>query len=82
MSPPIPILVSAPAASHAGRILAGAKAMLLGGIVALVRWQCTARERDQLAALCDGNGGDETLEDVGLSRADVMAELRKPRWRR
>jgi uncharacterized protein YjiS (DUF1127 family) len=35
------------------------------------------RERRQMAELCDA-----TLRDLGLSRADVSAELEKPVWRR
>ena len=35
------------------------------------------RERQQMAELCDA-----TLRDLGLSRADVWAELHKPGWRR
>ncbi|MEK9971123.1 MAG: DUF1127 domain-containing protein [Ferrovibrio sp.] len=35
------------------------------------------RERRQMAELCDA-----TLRDLGLSRADVWAELSKPVWRR
>lgn len=35
------------------------------------------RERQQMAELCDA-----TLRDLGLSRADVWAELDKPAWRR
>lgn len=35
------------------------------------------RERDQLAEL-----GDAALKDIGLTQADVWAELRKPVWRR
>jgi uncharacterized protein YjiS (DUF1127 family) len=36
-----------------------------------------ARQRRDLAALSDYN-----LRDIGLSRADVEIELRKPTWRR
>jgi uncharacterized protein YjiS (DUF1127 family) len=39
--------------------------------------QRLSRERDQLADL-----SDSALKDIGLTRADVWAELRKPMWRR
>ena len=42
---------------------------------ALARWQERARERYQLAAL-----SDQALHDIGLSRADVERESRKPFW--
>lgn len=35
------------------------------------------RERQQMAELCDA-----TLRDLGLSRADIWAELNKTEWRR
>ena len=35
------------------------------------------RERQQMAELCDA-----TLRDLGLSRADIWAELNKSDWRR
>ncbi len=35
------------------------------------------RERRQMAELCDA-----TLRDLGLSRADIWAELNKTDWRR
>lgn len=35
------------------------------------------RERQQMAELCDA-----TLRDLGLSRADIWAELNKSEWRR
>lgn len=49
-------------------------ALVLHGLLALQRvW----RERDQLAELSDA-----ALKDLGLSRADIDAELRKPAWQR
>ncbi|WP_330892079.1 hypothetical protein [Ferrovibrio sp.] len=63
----------------------------------LVQWQANARERARLAALIEEAPvndapvneapivdvlGDKILKDVGLSRRDILAELRKPRWRR
>ncbi|MFC3676144.1 DUF1127 domain-containing protein [Ferrovibrio xuzhouensis] len=43
----------------------------------LVVLQRRHRERLQLAEM-----DDAALQDLGLSRCDVMAEIRKPRWRR
>jgi len=43
----------------------------------LMHWQETYRQRKHLASL-----DDVALKDIGLSRADVAAELRKPVWRR
>lgn len=54
-----------------------AGALLLAVIGKLVEWQYSVREREQLAALSDA-----ALSDVGLTRADIQAELQKPRWRR
>ncbi|MFN4275737.1 MAG: DUF1127 domain-containing protein [Ferrovibrio sp.] len=49
-------------------------ARALSGLLALQRhW----REREQLAELSDA-----TLKDLGLSRADIDAELRRPVWQR
>jgi uncharacterized protein YjiS (DUF1127 family) len=42
----------------------------------LRRWRRRIEERDQLAKL-----GERDLHDLGLSRAAVYAELRKPFWR-
>lgn len=39
--------------------------------------QRLSRERDQLSELSDA-----ALKDLGLTRADVWAELRKPMWQR
>lgn len=43
----------------------------------LLDWQRHARERAQLASL-----PHEILKDVGLTRADIEYELRKPLWLR
>jgi uncharacterized protein YjiS (DUF1127 family) len=42
----------------------------------LLVWQERARQRRHLRAL-----NDHMLRDIGLSRADVMAESSKPFWR-
>ena len=50
---------------------------LCAALLWLVALQRRHRERMQLAAM-----DDAALKDVGLSRCDVAAELRKRRWRR
>jgi uncharacterized protein YjiS (DUF1127 family) len=54
-----------------------AGAFLTGLFDILVRWQARARERNHLAGL-----SDDALKDIGLSRADVERESRKPFWNR
>lgn len=49
---------------------------LRGAIALLLLWQDRAVERHCLAGL-----DDRGLKDIGLSRADVAAECRKPFWR-
>ena len=46
-------------------------------VVCLLQWQETWRQRKHLAAL-----DEAALKDIGLTRADVAAELKKPVWRR
>ena len=41
----------------------------------LTLWQLRSRERQALAAL-----DDRALRDVGLSRGEIEAEIRKPFW--
>jgi uncharacterized protein YjiS (DUF1127 family) len=41
----------------------------------LLTWQERSRQRHHLAAL-----NDHMLRDIGLTRADVMAETTKPFW--
>jgi uncharacterized protein YjiS (DUF1127 family) len=48
---------------------------LLRGFDRLAAWQQRAYERRQLRML-----DDHMLHDVGLSRADVESEARKPFW--
>ena len=50
-------------------------ALMWRAAVALVTWQERARQRRHLASL-----DDYLLRDLGLSRSDVYAELRKPFW--
>ena len=42
----------------------------------LLTWHARARQRRQLQSL-----SDHMLRDLGLTRADVMAEASKPFWR-
>lgn len=55
----------------------GCSAILRAMAVEIVMQQRLSRERAQLAEM------DRTaLKDIGLTSADVMAELEKPVWRR
>jgi uncharacterized protein YjiS (DUF1127 family) len=45
--------------------------------VAILLWMERVRERRALAEL-----DDRLLRDIGLTRADVWQEIRKPFWRR
>lgn len=51
--------------------------LLLHLLAALVHAQQLARERAQLADM-----DEAALQDIGLTQADMLAELRKPFWRR
>jgi uncharacterized protein YjiS (DUF1127 family) len=42
----------------------------------VVRWRRRRRELDELARL-----GERELRDIGVTPAEVAAELRKPFWR-
>ena len=55
-----------------GRILAA----VVRGFETLLLWQRRANQRHALAQL-----DDRMLRDLGLSRADVVLESRKPFWR-
>jgi uncharacterized protein YjiS (DUF1127 family) len=55
------------------RLQQGAASLLLR----LAAAERERRERQQMAELCDA-----TLRDLGLSRADIWAELNKTDWRR
>jgi uncharacterized protein YjiS (DUF1127 family) len=56
----------------AGRQLA----WLSQGCEAALTWSERARQRRQLATF-----NDHMLRDIGVSRADAMAEIAKPFWR-
>ncbi|GAB5468173.1 MAG: DUF1127 domain-containing protein [Rhodospirillales bacterium] len=45
-------------------------------VTGLLRWQDRANERHHLAQM-----QDHQLRDIGLSRADIDQEARKPFWR-
>lgn len=53
----------------------GQIARLVAVFDALIKWQDRARNRVFLAEL-----SDRELRDVGLSRADIDAEVTKPFW--
>jgi len=57
------------AAGHVARDLA------VVALAATYDWQQRARERSLLGEL-----DDRTLKDIGLSRADIEPEIRKPFW--
>lgn len=54
----------------------GDRLAIAGGTI-LWRWQVRARERRQLASL-----SERMLRDIGLTRADIEGECRKPFWMR
>jgi uncharacterized protein YjiS (DUF1127 family) len=56
---------------------AGARPRLLGALVALEVWLDRHHQRRSLLEL-----DDHILHDIGLSRADVEAEAKKPFWQR
>jgi uncharacterized protein YjiS (DUF1127 family) len=60
----------------AGRKTAGLRRWLGHLLAGATRWQDRARQRRTLAEL-----PEPLLRDVGLTREDVQAELRKPFWR-
>lgn len=59
------------------RVVAVSAKGAAGLVIMLLDWQRDMRERAHLATL-----PNEILKDVGLTRADVEAELRKPLWLR
>ncbi len=69
------------AGSTIGRVIDRVAAVSARGATAamlmLLDWQREARERAHLASL-----PSEILKDVGLTRADVEAQLSKPLWLR
>ncbi len=68
-----------PGMRHAGaprRLRLGLRA-LERAVDLLLTWQERAQQRHQLETL-----NDHMLRDIGLTRADVMAETTKPFWER
>jgi uncharacterized protein YjiS (DUF1127 family) len=64
-------------ALHLARRRVGDLAMRLRRAVdLLLTWRERARQRRQLRSL-----NDRMLRDIGITRADVMAESSKPFWR-
>jgi len=64
-------------ALHLARRRVGDLAMgLRRAVDLLLTWRERARQRRQLRSL-----NDHMLRDLGLTRADVMAESSKPFWR-
>jgi uncharacterized protein YjiS (DUF1127 family) len=59
-----------------GRSAGFAAGLLAGAIDRLLLWQERARDRRALAGL-----DNHMLRDIGLSRADLEAEVVKPFWR-
>ena len=53
-----------------------ARRALLAGFERLLLWQDRANQRCQLSM-----AEDHMLEDIGLTRAEVALEIRKPFWR-
>jgi uncharacterized protein YjiS (DUF1127 family) len=49
---------------------------VIGAVECLLTWQDRARQRHQLQCL-----SDHMLRDIGLTRADVLAESTRPFWR-
>lgn len=77
------ITVPGPRASAARPIAEGGKSRSrLGELASTVRlWNCRRRERQALLALADTDAlSDHLLRDLGLTRAEVRAEGRKPFW--
>ncbi len=54
----------------------GPKAVVTGIFTLLLSWQERSEERYRLKQI-----SDHTLRDIGLSRADIDHEVRKPFWR-
>jgi uncharacterized protein YjiS (DUF1127 family) len=53
-----------------------ADSIVIRAVEAVLSWGARVRERQELAGL-----DDRMLRDIGLTRADVCREYRKPFWR-
>ena len=67
--------LSLPLATAPRPAAVGIGRMLIAGFARLYAWQARSHERHALAAL-----DDRMLGDLGLSRADIESEIRKPFW--
>ena len=65
-------LLHSPLSIRLPSLLPAAKAV----VARVARWQDVRAQRKELSEL-----DDRTLRDIGLTRADVAAEIRKPFWR-
>jgi uncharacterized protein YjiS (DUF1127 family) len=65
-----------PVRNEAGMALSVFQLRLIGMFHVILTWIERSRQRTELAS-----HGDAILKDLGLSRADVEAECRKPFWR-
>lgn len=52
------------------------RSALMGIVATICSWQSRDEERQNLATL-----DDRLLSDIGLTRGQVQAEVRKPFWR-
>lgn len=64
------------AAGTAGRRIASPVALLSAAVETVLLWQQRLVERHQLRGM-----SEQMLSDIGLSRADIELEARKPFWR-
>ena len=71
------VIARIPSRSLAERLWRQVAGSLQTFMLDAVAAQRLSRERDQLAEL-----NDAALKDIGLTRADVWAERRKPVWQR
>lgn len=53
-----------------------ARSTLMAGLERLLLWQARARQRRHLSKM-----DDHMLNDIGLTRAEVAREIKKPFWR-
>jgi len=77
MPPRIRRIVTTAAAETTRPAMRPAFALLCAVLDRVLCWAETTRQRRALARL-----DDRLLRDIGLTRTDVEAELRRPPWRR
>ena len=66
------------AASPQGEAFSGLNSAFAQALEILRRWRHRARSRRQLGHLCELD--DRLLRDIGMTRADALAEVAKPFW--